>query len=253
MTREHAVLPAISLTRIRAVAVVRLRRLARTRRMILATLMAFLPWLLVDQSLLLARLSALTEFTVVALTVLGAGALAEDLDGGQFSIALTHDCTPVEILAGEAAATLLLTILLAAAQLPIALATATAVHLGALLLCLAWLVALLAGWMALMLLAATAVGSVGNAVAMIPLLTIVPILEGSAILDRLPAAAGAVVRFCIQLFPTPHQARRMYESLLVGATAPPLAQIVLLAAPVVYFALAAARLSRLEPAARISA
>ena len=253
MTAAFPLAPPLSLTRIRAVAAVRLRRLARTRRMILAALMVFLPWLLVDQTLLVARLGALTEFTVVGLTVLGAGALAEDLEGGQFAIALTHDCAPIEILAGEAAATLLLTLLLVAAQLPIALGSATVAHVGALLLCLVWLAALLAGWLSLMLLAATVFGSVGNAVAMIPLLTVVPILEGSTILDRLPAAVGVVARFCIQLFPTPHHAARVYESLLVGATPPRLAPIVLLVAPVVYFTLAALRLSRLEPAARLTA
>ena len=253
MSASLPLAPPLSLTRIRAVAVVRLRRLVRTRRLILAALMVFLPWLLVDQTLLVARLGALTEFTVVGLTVLGAGMLAEDLEGGQFAISLTHDCAPLEILAGEAAATLLLTLLLAFAQLPIALGSATVAHLGALLLCMAWLAALLAGWLSLMLLAATVVGGVGNAVAMIPLLTIVPILEGSTILDRLPTGAGAVARFAIQLLPTPHQATRLYEWLLVGATPPRLAPIVLLAGPIVYFALAAVRVSRLEPAARVTA
>lgn len=252
MTSLAPVAPRVSLTRIRAVALVRLRRLLRTRRLLLAAVMTLLPWFIVDQTLLVARLSALTEFTIVGLTVLGAGAVAEDLDGGQYAIALTHDCAPIELLAGEAATTLLLAVVLAAVQLPIALGASTVAHVATLLLCLGWLVALLAGWMSMMLLAATAINGVGNAVAMIPLLTVIPILQGTTILERLPASVSAVARFAVELLPTPQQATTMYEALLLGATPPRLAPIALLAAPIGFFALAAFRLARLEPARRLS-
>ena len=242
----------VSLVRIGADAIVRLRRLLRTRRLLLAAVMTLLPWFIVDPTLLVARLSALTEFTVIGLTVLGAGALAEDLDGGQYAIALTHGCTPIELLAGEAATTLLLAVVLAAVQLPIALGAGTVAHLATLLLCLGWLVALLVGWMSIMLVASTAINGVGNAVAMIPLLTIVPILQGTALLERLPAPAAAVVRFGVELLPTPQQATRMYEALLLGATPPRLAPIALVIAPIGFFALATLRLARLEPARRIA-
>ena len=66
MTGDRSIQP-LSIGRVRGVAILRLRRLVRTRRLALATLMTMLPWLLVEQALLVARISALTEFTVVGL------------------------------------------------------------------------------------------------------------------------------------------------------------------------------------------
>ncbi|NUO62940.1 MAG: hypothetical protein HOQ11_07070 [Gemmatimonadaceae bacterium] len=244
---------ALSFVRVRAVAVVRLRRLVRTRRLALATLMTMLPWLIVEQELLVARISALTEFTVVGLTVLVAGAVAEDLDGGQYAISLTHDCRPVELLAGELAAALAVAFLLVALQLPVALRGAVASNVAAVMLCLAWLAALLAGWISLMLLFATVIEGVGNAVAMIPLLILPSLLSATTVLDRLPSLAAGLIRLVLDLAPTPRHAAALYQSLLLGAPLPRIAPLVLAAAPVAYFALAALRLSRMQPAGRVAA
>lgn len=244
---------APSWRRVGAVALLRARRLARTRRLLLATLMALLPWLAIDADQLLPRFAALTEFTIVGVTVLVAGALADDLDGGQYAIALTHDCPPLEVLLGEMVAALALSLVLVALGLPFALEAPAVAGLGALLLCLVWLVALVAGWIALMLLLATILRGVGNGVAMIPLLVALPVLSSATILGRLPARLADVVRFALQLVPAPQQAGRMYEAILLGAATPRIAPLVLLGAPFVYFTLAAARLARIEPAGRIAA
>lgn len=253
MTTPALFMRAPSWRRVGAVALLRARRLARTRRLLLAALMALLPWLALDGAELLPRIAALTEFTVVGVTVLVAGALADDLDGGQYAIVLTHDCPPLEVLLGEMIAALVLSLLLVAIGLPFALQVATVAQLGALLLCLVWLVALVAGWIALMLLLATILPGIGNGVAMIPLIVALPVLSSTAVVGRLPALLAAAARFALQLVPAPQQAGRMYETVLLGATTPRIAPLVLIAAPFVYFALAAARLARIEPAGRIAA
>ena len=253
MTTPALFMRAPSWRRVGAVALLRARRLARTRRLLLAALMALLPWLAIDGAELLPRIAALTEFTVVAVTVLVAGALADDLDGGQYAIVLTHDCPPLEVLLGEMTAALVLSLLLVAIGLPFALQAAVVAQLGAVLLCLIWLVALVAGWIALMLLLATILPGVGNGVAMIPLLVALPVLSSSAVLDRLPAQLAAVARFALQLLPAPQQAARVCEATLLGAASPRIAPLVLLGAPFAYFTLAAARLARVEPAGRIAA
>jgi hypothetical protein len=252
MTGDRSIRP-LSLERVRALAVLRLRRLVRSRRLALATLMTILPWLVVEQTLLVARLAALTEFTVVGLTVLVAGALAEDLDGGQYAIALTHDCRPVEVLAGEFASALTTALVLVALQLPIALRGVATPNIVALLLCLAWLATLLAGWISLMLLLATMIEGVGNAIAMIPLLVLPPLLSATTSLDRLPALVAALVRAAQDLVPAPRHTALLYQSLLLGAPFPRVAPLVLSVAPFACFVLAALRLSRMQPAGRIAA
>lgn len=242
-----------SLVRARAIAVVRARRLVRTRRVVLAAVLALLPWLAVGDVPLLARVGALTQFTVVGLTVLAAGAIAEDLDGGQYAVALTHGCSPIEAMLGETAATLLLALALTGAQLLFVIRHETIVELGLLLICLGWLAALLAGWMAVMLLVATLARGVGNAIAMIPLLTVVPLLATTGALDHLPAPVAAPLRALIQLLPTPQLVSEIHRSTFLGSAPPRSAMIVLLISPVVWFAAAALRLARLEPAARVVA
>ncbi|HEX8850397.1 MAG TPA: hypothetical protein VF761_12750 [Gemmatimonadaceae bacterium] len=244
---------AASLRRVGAVARLRARRQIRSRRLLLAALMALLPWLAIDAAQLLPRIAALTEFTIVGATVLVAGALADDLDGGQYAIALTHDCLPLDALLGELIAGLVLSLLLVLLGLPFVLQAVTVARIGALLLCLVWLVALVAGWVSLMLLLATTLHGVGNGVAMIPLIFALPILSSATILGRLPAQLAGVARFALQLVPAPQQAGRMYEAILLGAAAPRIAAYALLAGPFVYFTVAAARLARIEPAGRIAA
>ena len=62
----------------------------RTRLALAALVLALMPWLLVDSSSLVARFSSLTEFTLVGLTLIGAGALSDDIDSGEYAIAHGH-------------------------------------------------------------------------------------------------------------------------------------------------------------------
>ncbi|HEX2780714.1 MAG TPA: hypothetical protein VHM30_14530 [Gemmatimonadaceae bacterium] len=253
MSGAAAAPTSFSFARAGAMAVVRARRLLRTRRLLLAAVMAILPWLAVGDVPLVVRLGALTQFTIVGLTVLGAGAIAEDLDGGPYAIAFTHSCSALEAMAGEAATTLLLTTGLAVAQLPFVLRHDTLVDIGIILMCSASLATLLVGWLAVMLLAATVARGVGNAIAMIPLLTVVPVLAGTDVLEPLPASLAVPLRTLAQLLPTPQLASEVYRWILQGGEAPRAAIAVLLLSPVVWFTVAAAHLRRLEPAARIAA
>jgi len=251
MTNNSPTRPTISIARITAIARLRFRRVLRTRILLAALVLALLPWAVVDGTSLVARLSALTTFTVAGLTTLAAGAIGDDLESGEYAIVMTHDATPVEMLGGQAATGLGLTAILVALQLPIALAGTVLPHLVPLLLCIAWLAALLAGWLALMLLLATFLEGKANAVAMIALLFL-PLLLAPGLLDRLPHFAAAIVRTALQLLPQIDHATGMFRAILLRAPTPAIAPLVLLASPFIYFALAFVRLQRLEPAGRLA-
>lgn len=244
---------APSLRRIRAIARVRALRLLRTRRAILAATLALLPWLALGDAPLAARLSALADFTLVGLTVLAAGAIAEDLDGGQLAIACTHGASPHDLLLGESAASLGFTLTLVALQLPLALGHDGVRQLALVLLCLAWLSLLLAAWLALMLFLATLLRGVGNAVATIPLLTVLPLLASAAFVDRLPAAIAPLIRVAVRLVPSPRLTAEIFGAILTGTPQPRLAVAVLMVSPPLFFVAALARLSRIEPAGRVAA
>lgn len=241
---------AISLLRIGAVARVRARRVVRTRLALVALVFALLPWALVDGHVLVARLSSLAEFSLVGLTVLGAGAIGDDLDSGEYAVATTHDISPIEMLAGQAAASLALGGLLVALQLPIALAGVAIPQVVPVLLCMVWLAALLAGWLALMLLLATFLDGKANGVAMIGVLFL-PVID-AGLLERLPHAPGVAIRNALQLLPQLNHATVMFRVLLSRTPATMVAPVVLVLSPLFYFAWASFRLYRLEPAGRLT-
>ncbi len=240
-----------SLTRINAIAGLRLRRIVRTRLALAAIVLVMLPWALVDSTSLLARLASLAEFTLVGATALGAGALGDDIDSGEYAILVTHDATPVEVLAGQVVASLAGVGVLVAMQLPIAVAGIPTLPVLPLLACLGWLVALVAGWIALMLLLATAIEGKGNALAMIAVILLPPMLA-SGLLDSLPAAAVGFIRAPLQLLPQPSHATAMFGSAMGQGRTSALPPIVLLTSPFLYFALASLRLRRIEPAGRLT-
>lgn len=242
---------AISTRRVAALAQLRMRRVVRTRILLVALVLALMPWAMVDQDTLLARLGALATFTVAGLTALAAGAVADDLDGGEFAIVMTHDATPLEVLGGQAAATLAMTALLVALQLPIALRGLPAPPLVPLVLCIAWLTALLAGWLAVMLLLATFLDGKANAVAMIAV-GCLPLVLGAGVIDRLPHFAAAIIRTLLELLPQVEQATAMFRAVLLRSPAPALTPIVLVASPLLYFTLASVRLARTQPAGRLT-
>ena len=252
MTAPRALPRTISLTRVAAIARVRIIRVIRSRLAIVALLIVLPPWMLVDGGTLLARMSALAEFSVAGLTVVAAGALADDLDNGEYAIAVTHATGPVELLAGYAAASFLLVAALVALQLPIALAGPGWTQVGPALLCIAWLAALLAGWLGLMLLLATWLEGKANALAMAALFVIVPVALTSGFLDRLPAAPAAIVRSALQLAPQLNHVNAIFRALLYRSSPPALAPVIVLVSPIVYFAFALLRLYRIEPAGRLT-
>ena len=243
--------PSVSAIRIAAFAQLRCRRVMRTRIMLVALARALGPWALVESSSLIGRLSALASFTVVGLTAVAAGAIADDLDSGEYAIVLTHDASPLEVLGGHAAASIALTAILVALQLPFALHGVAMPPLVPLLVCMVWLAALLAGWLALMLLLATFLEGKANAVAMIAVL-LLPAALGAGLLDRIPSAPTAIIRNAMQLLPQATQATTMFRTVLYRTPAPAITPWVLIVSPVFYFAVASARLRRLQPAGRLT-
>lgn len=241
-----------SWTRIRAIAAVRIRRVLRTRVALAALVMTLMPWLLVESPAVLPRLVSLAEFSLVGLTVLAAGAISDDLDSGEYAVLVTHDASPLEVLAGQAAASLALTAVLVAIQMPIALAGTAAPSLARLLQCIAWLGALLVAWVALMLLLATFLEGKANAVAMGALLVVVPLLAGSGLLDRLPGVIADAVRIALDCVPQVGHLTLMFRATLDNTPVGILPPVVLLVSPVLYSVLAAMRLRRLEPAGRLT-
>ena len=251
MTTYPRVRQAISARRVAAVAQLRMRRVVRTRILLVALVLALLPWAIVEDNTLLARLSALATFTIAGITALAAGAVADDVDDGEFAIVATHGATPLEVLGGQAAATLVLTALLVALQLPIALRGIPVPRLLPLVLCIAWLAALLAGWLAVMLLLATFLEGKANALAMIGVIGL-PFVLGAGLLDRLPHFAAVAVRNALALLPQVDHATAMFRAVLSRSPAPPMTPFVLIASPLVYFALASVRLARIQPAGRLT-
>ena len=251
MTNRPRRQSTISLKRMAAIAQLRVRRVVRTRILLVALVLSLLPWAIVDGSALVARLSALASFTVAGLTALAAGAVADDLDDGEYAIVMNHDATPLEVLGGQAAATLAMTALLIALQLPLLLRGMHTPPLVPLLLCIAWLTALLAGWLAVMLLFATFLQGKGNAVAMIAVLFL-PLALGAGVLDRLPRFASVLVRDALQLVPQLDQVSAMFRAVVTRSAPPAITPFVLVASPIIYFALASMRLGRIQPAGRLT-
>ena len=251
MTGQHVARREFSVLRARAIAATRIRRVVRTRVAVAAAIFALLPWAIVDSPLLLGRLSALAEFSVVALTVLAAGSIGDELDSGELAIAISHDVSPLEILIGNAAASLLLASLLVADQLPLALRGVAAPDVRTVVLCVLALVPLLATWLALMLLLGTFLEGKGNAVAMVAVL-FVPFAVQLGVLARLPSRMAAIAEQMIRVLPQVNQVTALFRALLERTPAPGLDLGVLIASPFIYFALATYRLHRLEPAGRLT-
>jgi hypothetical protein len=155
------------------------------------------------------------------------------------------------VLAGQAVAGLGLTAVLVALELPILLHGTAIPDAASLLLCIAALVALLAGWLALMLFLATFLEGKANAVAMIAVL-ILPVALETGVLDRMPRLPAAIVRDALQLLPQVEHATAMFKSALYRAPFPKAASFALVVLPFFYFALAAVRLHRLQPAGRLT-
>lgn len=251
MTEERTLPRAFSVVRFRAIAATRIRRVVRTRVALAAALFALLPWTIVDTPLLLGRLSTLAEFSVVGLTVLAAGSIGDDLDSGEFAIAISHDVSPAEILVGNAAGSLLLASFLVVAQLPPVLRGIAVPDVWIIARCMLALIPFLAGWLALMLLLGTFLDGKGNAIAMV-LVLFVPFAVQLGVLVRLPSRMAAISEQAIRVLPQVNQVTAVFRALVERTPLQAIDLTVLIASPFVYFALATYRLHRLEPAGRLT-
>jgi hypothetical protein len=251
MNEQSSPRRTFSVVRARAIAVTRVRRVVRTRAALAAAVFALLPWVIVDSPTLAGRLSAFAEFSVVGLTVLAAGAIGDDLDSGEFAIAMSHDVSPLEILLGNAGASLLLASLLVAAQLPLVFLGVAAPEIGIIIVSVLALVALLASWLAVMLLLGTLLEGKGNAIAMIAVL-FVPFAVQLGVLGRLPPRMASIAEQGLRVLPQVGQVTTLVRALIDRSPVAPLDLTVLTASPFVYFALATYRLHRLEPAGRLA-
>jgi hypothetical protein len=252
MTHSPKRSPKISWPRTFGIAGVRIRRVLRTRLALAAVTMSLLPWLLVESASLAARLASLAEFTVVGLTVVAAGSVSDDLDSGEYAIASSHDCSPLDMLAGHTLASFGVTTAIVLLQLPIALAGTDMPGIARLLVSFGWLAALLAGWLGMQLLLATFLEGKSNAVAMIGVLAIVPLLSSGTLVSDLPAPLAGFTRGVLQLLPQVAQVTAMFAAALDGAPGPGRVRVVLLLSPIIYFVLASIRLYRIEPAGRLT-
>lgn len=252
MTRRGLDTSPISWMRAFAVARVRVQRVLRTRLALASLVLTLTPWLLVDSASLVVRISSLAEFTLVGLTVIGAGVLSDDVDSGEYAIVLSHGCSPFDVLAGQSAASLGLTAILVLLQLPIALAGTATPGIIPLLSSIGWLAALLASWLGMLLLLATMLEGKANSVAMMGMLAIVPLLQSGSLGDHLPPAIAKLLRAGVQLLPQLQQATTMFAAVLGRVPAPASLRVVLLGSPILIFALASVRLYRLEPAGRLT-
>jgi ABC-type transport system involved in multi-copper enzyme maturation permease subunit len=241
-----------SWSRIGAIALTRLRRVIRTRIAVAAVILTLLPWLLVDSSALITRLASLAEFALVGMTVAAAGVIADDLDDGEYAVVTAHDASPIDVLAGQAAASLAVAGVLLVLQLPIALSGTSVPSVAGLLLCIAWLGAVLVGWLGLELFLGTVLEGKANAIAMIAMLALVPLLLGPGILDRAPAAIASLMRAALECLPQAAHATAVFRAVLDHRVVSARPIVAVLVSPFIYFTLAAIRLIRLEPAGRLS-
>jgi hypothetical protein len=104
----------------------------------------------------------------------------------------------------------------------------------------------------MLLLLATVLEGKANAVAMIGVLAVVPLLVDGSLMDRLPPAVAEVARDVLQVVPQLKHATTMFSATLGAHAAPMSVRVVLLLSPFFYFTLATARLYRLEPAGRLT-
>ena len=76
--------------------------------------------------------------------------------------------------------------------------------------------------------------------------------DGAGVLDRLPRSASVLVRDALQLVPQLDQVSAMFRAVVTPSAPPAMTPFVLVASPIIYFALASMRLSRMQPAGRLT-
>ena len=247
MTERHA-----SVRRVIAVARVRLRYLIRSRVVVVAFLLAILPWFAVDRHDIDAEMGLLTGSALVGMLATASGVVSESLDDGAYCIALLHGASPLDVLVGECVGALTGMSPIAVGFLYLSAPAFDGNPVIASILILAWLCVLVLGWLGAMLWLGTILPGKGNAIAMIPLLLAFAFPADALPVDSWPPLLASTARTLWNAMPLQSHATAMYAAILHDSTPPPLAPLALLVAPPLFLALAALQLSRLEAAGRIA-
>ena len=237
---------------VHVVARARLRYLVRSRVILLALVLAVLPWFALDRHEPDSELGLITGSILVGIITCASGIIAEPLDEGWYAIGILHGLSPVDLLLGEALGSAAGLVPVVAVFTGLSAPAFTGVAPVALALCLGWLGTLGLAWLALMLALGTSVRGKGNAIALIPLLVAFAFPADSLPLDRWPPSAASTARAVWTAMPLESHATAMYGAVLHDSTPPPSAPIALLLAPPTLFLIALVRLARQEAAGRIS-
>lgn len=241
-----------ALGRILCVARARIRYLIRSRVAFVAFALAVLPWFAIDQHGADSELGLLTGSMLVALLVTGSGVVADALDEGWYGIGVLHGLLPLELLVGEALGAVVGLLPVVAGFALLSRHAFQEVPFLALVLCLAWLAALMLGWLSILLFLGTLLPGKGNAIGMIPLLLAFAFPSDALPLDSWPPALSRGARAAWDAMPLESHATAMYAALLHDSTPPLAAPVALLLTPPSFLLLAALRLSRLDAAGRIT-
>jgi hypothetical protein len=238
---------------VRVVAGARVRYLVRSRVILLAVLLAVLPWFALEKHEPDSELGLLTGSLLVGIITCAGGVVAEPLDEGWYGIGVLHGLQPIELILGEALGGLAGLMPVVTAFAALSASSLAGIPPLALLLCLGWLATLVLGWLSLMLALGSSLRGKGNAIALIPLLVAFAFPSDALPLDRWPAWAASAVRAVWDAMPLESHATAMYAALLHDATPPRSSPIALLLAPPTLFVLALFRLTRHEAARRVTA
>lgn len=238
--------------RIRALVALRLRRLWRTRALLLAATLTLLPVAAASPATSRAALAILASGLLTAVLVCTAGAIADDLDDGAALLLVLHGAGAAERVLAESLATLLATLFLALLALAAMSDAISTVGSRTVLLAGCWIAALLLGWTFLIVLLGCALPGKGNALVMIlPLAAFAIPAHALPLGDAAPWIAS-VVRAAWNLLPLQAHLTAVVESLLADGPLPHLPASVLLASPPFYLVAAVRALSRVEPARRFT-
>lgn len=235
-----------------ALVALRLRRLWRTRVVLLAVTLALLPvWATspLDQRMALA---AMTSALLTTVLVCGAGALADDLESGAALLLVLHDARPVERVLAESLAALVIVLLVALLAIGLVARALGLAEFRALVASMLWIAALVLSWTFLVVLLGCLLPGKGNALVMLVPLAAFALPPSALPLDAAPAWVASSVRLAWSLFPLQAHASAVIDALLENAPLPTVPAWVLALSPPLHLAAAVHVLSRVEPARRFT-
>lgn len=235
-----------------ALAMLRLRRLWRTRVILLALAIGVLPLCVGTPGSVRGALAVLTSALLSATLVAAAGAVADDLESGSALLLALHGVTPLETILGDVAASLAVVGLVALGAIPLAAREISGVPPMALVGAGAWMATLVVAWAALLALLGGVLPGKGNSLSMIVPVGVFVLPAAALPLDWAPGWLAAAARIAWTLLPLQAHATAMYDALLANSPPPPAAPFVLVLSPVLYLAAGVCLLARLEPARRFT-